>query len=67
MPAATVVVTLPSSTRAVVFGIERRDVLTTGTAPARRVGFLYTYPTPLLANATGWALFDAAIDWAVAT
>ncbi|MDA0242658.1 MAG: carbohydrate-binding protein [Chloroflexi bacterium] len=34
------------------------------TAPARRVGFFFGDDTAAGANANGWALFDAAVNWA---
>ncbi len=35
------------------------------TAPHRRVGFFIDSTTPIDLNATGWGLFDAAVDWAI--
>ncbi len=64
VPSATIVAWRPGTAQAEIFGIEKGDALTSGIAPARRVGFFYTYATPPLANTTGWTLFNAAIDWA---
>jgi len=35
-----------------------------GTAPARRLGFFFQSSVPATLNANGWALFDAAVNWA---
>jgi alpha-tubulin suppressor-like RCC1 family protein len=64
VPSATIVATRPGTAQAEIFGIETGHALTSGIAPARRVGFFYTYATPPLANTTGWTLFNAAVDWA---
>jgi hypothetical protein len=61
---AAIVATLPSSAKAAIFGIDTGTALTSGHAPARRVGFFYTYPTPAVANVNGQALFAAALNWA---
>lgn len=63
--AAQVAATLPDdSTKATVFGYEAGASLVTGTAAARRVGlFVYKTMPPTLTTA-GWALFDAAVNWA---
>jgi hypothetical protein len=64
VPSATVVATQPGTARAGIFGIETGRALVRGVAPERRVGFFFSYPTPSLASATGWQLFDAAVRWA---
>ncbi len=54
-----------SSTSAALFVVNRGGALSVGTAPAKRVGFFFAYPTPGVASAEGWALFDGAIGWAL--
>jgi hypothetical protein len=61
---ATVVATQPGTARTEIFALEAGRPLTSGLAPARRVGFFFTYPTAAAADATGWRLFDAAVAWA---
>lgn len=61
---AAIVATLPSSSKAAIFGLDTGTALTSGSAPARRVGFFYTYPTAPVTNANGRALFTAALHWA---
>ncbi len=47
-----------------VFAYEAGASMSVGTAPARRVGlFLYDNTAPNL-TADGWAIFDAAVNWA---
>jgi len=62
-PGARVVARPAGSTTAAVYAIERGAALTTGTAPARRVGFFFSYDSPAALTTHGWALFDAAIRW----
>jgi hypothetical protein len=51
-----------------VFGYEQGVTMYSGAiAPARRVGWLFNTNAPVNMNATGWDLFDAAVNWAVAT
>jgi len=66
---ATVVATHPNdSSQAVLFGYETGAAMDGGlTAPERRVGLFFRKTTPGNANANGWALFDAAVDWAANT
>ncbi|HEV2761514.1 MAG TPA: hypothetical protein VGV38_00870, partial [Pyrinomonadaceae bacterium] len=47
-----------------VFGYERGAAMTNLNAPARRVGFFLTGNAAAFLNANGWALFDAAVNWA---
>jgi len=51
--------------RAILFGFERGDVMANGRpAPERRIGLPLTDNSGVAANASGIALFDAAIQWA---
>ena len=55
-----------SSSRHTIFGYETGRTMYNGrVAPARRVGYYFTNSTPAYLNNNGWALFDAAIDWAL--
>jgi hypothetical protein len=51
--------------RAVVFGYERGADLCACKAAARRVGMFFERESAALLNQHGWALFDAAVEWAV--
>jgi len=62
-PGATVVARLSGRPRVAIFGIDTGAALTTGTAPARRVGFFLAPFTAPALNTDGWKLFDAAVDW----
>ncbi|MEZ5218807.1 MAG: hypothetical protein R2715_20005 [Ilumatobacteraceae bacterium] len=62
---AEVVATL-SNGSASVFSIEQGAALTSGTAPARRVGFFFSYDAPKAANSAGLDLFVRAVRWAAA-
>ncbi|MCP4967464.1 MAG: hypothetical protein GY926_19800, partial [bacterium] len=66
---ADIIATVPGdSAKAVIFGYDTGDTMDSGfTAPARRVGFFFIYNSPAQANTNGWALFDAAINWATGT
>ncbi|MBM7846489.1 polymorphic toxin-type HINT domain-containing protein [Herpetosiphon giganteus] len=59
--------TSSTTPKAVIFGYDQGSVMVSATAPARRVGFFFNDDTPLVATAEGWALFDAAVLWAVST
>ena len=62
---ATIVAALPSAPdRAVVFAYETDAQMVGATAPARRVGLFHDYENASY-NENGWALFDAAVQWAV--
>lgn len=61
---ATVVALVPGTTRAAAFAVDAGAALTTGTAPARRVGLHFGYDTPSVSTAAGWSLFDSAVRWA---
>lgn len=56
-----------SSARPAIYRYDKGAALTSGTAPERRVGFFVRDVKLYSAlNAAGWALFDAAVDWAMA-
>lgn len=62
---ATTVMTT-ASTKALIFGYNAGDAMHGGfIAPARRVGFFLHNNNANLLNTNGWALFDAAICWAM--
>ncbi|HLM57812.1 MAG TPA: hypothetical protein VK422_17030, partial [Pyrinomonadaceae bacterium] len=69
LPSAVKIATLPGDAgpgrRVAVFGYEAGAELRDGKAPARRVGIFFERETAALLNNNGWALFDAAIQWAV--
>ena len=47
-----------------IFAYESGDAMDGGfVAPARRVGFFFSYATSQHTTSNGWALFDAAINW----
>jgi alpha-tubulin suppressor-like RCC1 family protein len=59
--------TIVSNTgRATDFGYEAGSTMVGMTAPARRVGLFLYDTTAASLTASGWALFDAAINWASA-
>lgn len=62
-PGATVIARVPGLTSASVYGIDTGAALTSGAAPARRVGFFFSYDSPTRLTASGWKLFDAAVTW----
>jgi hypothetical protein len=65
VPGATRVATLPGQPdRVVIFAVDRSTATTFEPAPARRVGFFALEFGAL--NPAGWALFDAAMRWALA-
>jgi subtilisin family serine protease/fibronectin type 3 domain-containing protein len=55
---------LGQSGRAAVFGYEADTPMVGATAPARRVGLFADEQTVRTFTFEGWALFDAAVDWA---
>ena len=63
VPSATVIARIPGQTTASIFAVPAGAALTTGTAPARRMGFFFSYDSPTALTANGWALFDAAVAW----
>ncbi|HEY0081575.1 MAG TPA: hypothetical protein VGB61_02200, partial [Pyrinomonadaceae bacterium] len=52
-------------TRVTIYGYERGAQMVSASAPARRVGFFLTRDTANSLTTDGWALFDAAVDWAI--
>ncbi len=56
-----------NATRAVIFGYLAGAAMPGLAAPARRVGLFLENATASSLNASGWALFDAAVNWAVGT
>jgi hypothetical protein len=62
---ATVTAQLLGSNRPAVFSVETGAALTTGVAPARRVGFFLAPSTASALRPEGWSLFDAAVQWLV--
>ena len=62
---ATIAARIPGATTASVFGYEAGATMPGLAAPARRVGFFLTDTTAASLSASGTALFDAAIGWAV--
>jgi hypothetical protein len=68
IPAAIIVATIAEEAdEAVIFGVEKGAADRFGPVAARRVGWFGQEPTFLSLNATGWALFDAAVRWAATT
>jgi hypothetical protein len=63
VPSATVIARIPGQTTASIFAVPAGAALTSGTAPARRVGFFFSYDSPAALNTAGWALFNAAVAW----
>ncbi|MCO5317723.1 MAG: hypothetical protein M9942_04710, partial [Microthrixaceae bacterium] len=62
---ATVAATIHGdSSKATVFGYDTNDTMSTGTAPARRVGLWMYRVSDNLINTDGWDFFDAAVNWA---
>ncbi|MCA8937988.1 MAG: hypothetical protein KDB68_17525, partial [Planctomycetes bacterium] len=62
---ATVAATIHGdSSKATVFGYDTSDTMSSGTAPARRVGMWMYRVSDNLINTAGWEFFDAAVNWA---
>ena len=55
-----------STTKWGIFAYDTGETMVGMNAPARRVGFFAGKDAPALMNASGWALFDAAVRWATA-
>jgi RHS repeat-associated protein len=53
------------SSRAVIFGYEHGSPMFGLNAPARRVGFFLAETNANLMSLQGWALFEAAVIWAI--
>jgi hypothetical protein len=65
-PFAAWVATFPTyPTQAAVFGYDEGAMMVGMTAPARRVGLFFDDETPSVLTEAGWAVFDAAVRWAV--
>ena len=65
-PAAVKVATINgSTTRAAAFAYTTGAAMPGLSAPARRVGLFASAAIPTALNTNGWALFDAAIRWAI--
>ncbi len=64
-PGATPVAKQVGAAKPGLFGIDTGAALTSGTAPARRVGFFLGTNAPANLDADGWKLFDAAVSWAI--
>jgi hypothetical protein len=54
-----------SATQAGIYRYDTGQAMQSGTAPHRRVGFFLHTTTASGLNANGWALFDAAMNWAI--
>src|SRR5712691_9755984 len=66
LPEALSIATLPDEDdKAVIFGYESGVAMDGWNAPARRVAFFLDDDAAEHLTPEGWALFDAAIDWAV--
>ncbi|HEX8475577.1 MAG TPA: multicopper oxidase domain-containing protein [Pyrinomonadaceae bacterium] len=65
LSAAKVATVLTDSNKTTIYGYERGASMVGMNAPARRVGFFLTGDAAAYLNNNGWALFDAAINWAI--
>ncbi len=63
--AEVVAAAVTDAERATIFAYEAGDAMAGMTAPARRVGFFLYDDSATVLTADGWALFDAAVCWAV--
>ncbi len=63
---ATIVATVGNTSQAAIFAYESGVAMVSGSAPARRVGFLLSDNTAANLSADGWRMFDAAVGWATA-
>jgi hypothetical protein len=52
------------STKIIIFGYRQGTAMPGLTAPAKRVGLFLNDTTAASFNNNGWALFDAAVNWA---
>jgi hypothetical protein len=52
--------------RGTTLAADTGDALTSGVAPARRVTLPWNYDGPAFTNDNGWALYEAAVEWALA-
>lgn len=55
---------IPGTNKAMLFAYETGKWMRDMEAPARRVGFFLDDKEAKYLTSTGWALFDAAVDWA---
>lgn len=55
-----------SSDRMGIFAFDAGQALTSGVAPARRVGWVATASLPTTLTKQGWQLFDDAVNWSTA-
>jgi hypothetical protein len=55
-----------SSDRMGIFAFDTGQALTSGVAPARRVGWVATASLPTTLTKQGWQLFDDAVNWSTA-
>ncbi len=63
--AAVIATTLPTdATKATIFGYDTGAAMSSGSAPARRVGWFHYAGAASNLNATATGLFDAAVTWA---
>ena len=63
--ASVIAVESGGSPWATIFAYDTGDAMVGMDAPARRVAIFPTYPTPPKLTSNGWALFDAAVEWAI--
>ena len=49
-----------------IFAFDTGQALTSGVAPARRVGWVATASLPTTLTNQGWQLFDSAVNWSAA-
>ncbi|HXG68502.1 MAG TPA: Ig-like domain-containing protein [Blastocatellia bacterium] len=63
--AVSIATLVSDATRQVIFGYDKGAAMPGLTAPARRVGLFMSDDTAANFNDNGWALFDAAIRWAI--
>ena len=64
-PAAGVIVVANNQAGAPsILAADAGATLNTGPAPERRVNLSWNYDSPPVSNANGWAIFEAAVDWA---
>ncbi len=63
--AAVVAVAENDPAKALIFGYQAGDSMVGLSAPARRVGLPFADDSAAVFTAEGWALFDAAVAWAV--
>jgi uncharacterized repeat protein (TIGR01451 family) len=62
--AAAVATLVSDPTKIIIFGYDKGAAMPGLAAPARRVGIFMNDTTAASFNGNGWALFDAAVNWA---